>query len=185
MRCAACIRRSQSDEPRWSQLSKLYHPDMSKDPKAKEKFQAVSDAYAVLGDDRKRRAYDKSLASVPPPRYAPGMSSMDSDGPYYNPHPRRGATHAWEYSRRPGAGRHYTPPHPQHTHHHTAQPGRDPFTNPHVQRATGRKAPRLTTQGPSEADRVHHESGFWRVTQVVGIVLLVATIGGGFSANAN
>lgn len=39
-------------------------------------------------------------------------------------------------------------------------------------------------EGPSDADRVSGESGFWRTVQVIGVVLTVAAIGGGFSANA-
>ncbi|KAL7670704.1 hypothetical protein ACOME3_005632 [Neoechinorhynchus agilis] len=41
--------------------AKEFHPDLNKDnPKAKEIFQDVSNAYEVLKDDKKRRIYDKS-----------------------------------------------------------------------------------------------------------------------------
>ncbi len=43
-------------------LARKYHPDVSKEPNAKEKFQEVSEAYETLHDKEKRAAYD-SLGS--------------------------------------------------------------------------------------------------------------------------
>ncbi|MGO9133716.1 MAG: DnaJ C-terminal domain-containing protein [Methylovirgula sp.] len=40
-------------------LAKKYHPDQSTDPKAKEKFAEVSSAYEILGDEKKRGAFDR------------------------------------------------------------------------------------------------------------------------------
>ncbi|XP_060642708.2 dnaJ homolog subfamily A member 3, mitochondrial isoform X1 [Anolis sagrei] len=41
------------------QLAKKYHPDTNKeDPKAKEKFSQLAEAYEVLGDEVKRKQYD-------------------------------------------------------------------------------------------------------------------------------
>jgi len=40
-------------------LAKKYHPDQSKDPKAKERFAEVNDAYEVVGDADKRKQYDR------------------------------------------------------------------------------------------------------------------------------
>jgi DnaJ-class molecular chaperone len=40
-------------------LAKKYHPDQSTDPKAKEKFAEASGAYEIVGDDKKRGAFDR------------------------------------------------------------------------------------------------------------------------------
>jgi DnaJ-class molecular chaperone len=40
-------------------LAKRYHPDQSKEPKAKERFAEVGSAYEILGDDKKRKAFDR------------------------------------------------------------------------------------------------------------------------------
>ena len=40
-------------------LAKKYHPDQSKEPKAKERFAEIGQAYEILGDDKKRAAYDR------------------------------------------------------------------------------------------------------------------------------
>ncbi|KAM4834133.1 dnaJ homolog subfamily A member 3, mitochondrial-like [Thomomys bottae] len=43
----------------YDQLAKKYHPDTNKDdPKAKEKFSQLEEAYEVLGDEVKRKQYD-------------------------------------------------------------------------------------------------------------------------------
>src|SRR3954467_12228840 len=39
-------------------LARKYHPDVSKEANAKEKFQEVSEAYETLHDKEKRAAYD-------------------------------------------------------------------------------------------------------------------------------
>lgn len=40
-------------------LAKKYHPDQSKDPKAKERFAEVNDAYEIVGDADKRKQFDR------------------------------------------------------------------------------------------------------------------------------
>src|SRR5574344_1329265 len=39
-------------------LAKKYHPDVSKEPDAAEKFKEAQEAYAVLSDKKKRAQYD-------------------------------------------------------------------------------------------------------------------------------
>ena len=40
-------------------LAKKYHPDQSKEPKAKERFAEISSAYEIVGDEKKRGAFDR------------------------------------------------------------------------------------------------------------------------------
>lgn len=41
------------------ELAKKYHPDVSKEPNAEEKFKEIQEAYAVLSDKEKRSQYDQ------------------------------------------------------------------------------------------------------------------------------
>ncbi|THH16002.1 hypothetical protein EW146_g4569 [Bondarzewia mesenterica] len=170
-------------------LSKQFHPDVNKDPGARDRFHKFSEAYAVLSDDRQRRAYDRSLAAL-----AGGEDAAHPHQGFHNHHAsefrNRGATHAWEHARRArpnSSNPHYysstyASPHPS-THHPT-----DPFASPHVRRATGHphaKMPPRTGWKRTEADHAAHVSTFWRAMQVTGIVLFVAMLGGGLGANAS
>jgi len=40
-------------------LAKKYHPDQSKEPKAKDRFAEIGSAYEILGDEKKRAAFDR------------------------------------------------------------------------------------------------------------------------------
>jgi hypothetical protein len=140
-----------------------------------------------------RRAYDRSLIAEGPSRSAPtsAYSHTHAAGHWAHEHDsgpwrRPGATHAWQKHHAPGAGP-YWRGHPRSSPYTHPQAGpeyhRDPFSSPNVRRATGHNAPR-SSRTHSETDRLNHVSSFWRAVQMVGIVILVVTVGGGFSANA-
>ncbi|XP_055990971.1 dnaJ homolog subfamily A member 3, mitochondrial isoform X2 [Sorex fumeus] len=69
------------------QLAKKYHPDTNKDdPKAKEKFSQLAEAYEVLSDEVKRKQYDAyGSAGFDPGASSSGGQSYWRGGPTVDP----------------------------------------------------------------------------------------------------
>ncbi|CAH1161740.1 unnamed protein product [Phyllotreta striolata] len=73
-------------------LAKKYHPDVNKDdPEASKKFQEVSEAYEILGDDTKRKQYNTWGATAD--QMGAGMGG-GTGGKSYGP---QGFSQQWEY----------------------------------------------------------------------------------------
>ncbi len=66
-------------------LAKKFHPDQSKESRAKERFAEIGSAYEILGDEKKRAAYDRG--------------EIDAEGK-----PRAPQFEGFGFGRRPGAG---------------------------------------------------------------------------------
>ena len=66
----------------FQQKARKLHPDVNKAPDAEEKFKEVSEAYAVLSDESKRKRYDAMRSGAPFQGSAP--SSGGYPGGYYS-----------------------------------------------------------------------------------------------------
>ena len=63
----------------YRRLARKYHPDVSTEPDAEEKFKTVAEAYEVLGDEEKRAEYDELCRRA---QAHPGWSSNGFDDGY-------------------------------------------------------------------------------------------------------
>lgn len=62
-------------------LAKQYHPDVSKEENAEEKFKEIQEAYAVLSDETKRKQYDQfGHAAFDGAQGAGGFGGFDASG---------------------------------------------------------------------------------------------------------
>lgn len=68
---------SQEDIKRtYRKLARKYHPDVSKEPNAENKFKELGEAYEVLKDPEKRRKYDEFGQYWKEPERAPGAQQQ-------------------------------------------------------------------------------------------------------------
>ena len=64
----------------YRKLARKYHPDVSKEPNAKERFQEASEAYETLRDKEKRAAYDSLGSHRPGQDFRPPPDWFDRFG---------------------------------------------------------------------------------------------------------
>jgi DnaJ-class molecular chaperone len=89
-------------------LAKKYHPDQSKEPKAAERFAEANTAYEILGDEKKRAAFDRGeIDAEGKPRFQ-GFEGFDPGGPGFGRRTHAGGGPGFEHFEfnmggRPGA----------------------------------------------------------------------------------
>ncbi len=60
----------------YRRLAKKFHPDQSKEPRAKDKFAEVGSAYEIVGDEKKREAFDRGAIDAEGKPRHPGFEGF-------------------------------------------------------------------------------------------------------------
>ncbi len=69
----------------YRKLAKQFHPDQSREPKAKERFAEANGAYEILGDETKRQQFDRGeIDAEGKPRFAGGAPGGGAGGFDFN-----------------------------------------------------------------------------------------------------
>jgi DnaJ-class molecular chaperone len=90
----------------YRKLAKKFHPDQSKDPKAKDKFAEVSSAYEIIGDETKRGQFDRGeIDAEGKPKFQgfEGFGAGAGPGGFTRRSPGGGFEH-FEFRSGPGGG---------------------------------------------------------------------------------
>ncbi|KAK6904927.1 hypothetical protein I203_105746 [Kwoniella mangroviensis CBS 8507] len=187
----------QQIKARFYELSKQYHPDAKGGDTAK--FHEINDAYAVLGDDSKRRQYDTSLTpashqSHPSRTHQPyghghGHSSFSPRDPYLHraaqgPHRAWSNTNSTAYKtgQAPRTENYQpfgrkTPPNFQYTYEY------DFNYNPNARTARPGGKRKAGEDGEGDGEGAGG-GGVWKFLVTVGLIFTVISLGGGLTANS-
>jgi curved DNA-binding protein CbpA len=173
-----------------------YHPDVRAGNETK--FQAISEAYSILGNTDARQVYDNNLTSSSSSSYT-HSSSQSASNPYYYQDIETGATrraranYAWEHTRRTNPKYNRANPFASAYSDHQRQSAHEQFFN----RMQAQQAWRQSNLSPGARRRMMEEnekiareenlrntSGLLRTLQVVGIFTAVLWMSGTFRASA-
>ncbi|WVW81524.1 hypothetical protein I302_103519 [Kwoniella bestiolae CBS 10118] len=187
----------QQIKARFYELSKQYHPDAKGGDTAK--FHEINDAYAVLGDDSKRRQYDISLTPAShhshPSRshqygHGHGHSSFSPRDPYLHraaqgPHRAwsNANSTAWRSGQAPKTESYQpfgrkTPPNFQYTYEY------DFNYNPNARTAKSGNRRKGPDGEEGEGEGAGGGGGVWKFLVTVGLIFTVISLGGGLTANS-
>jgi DnaJ-class molecular chaperone len=64
----------------YRRLAKKYHPDQSKEPRAKDRFAEIGSAYEIVGDEKKRGAFDRGEIDAEGKPRSPGFEGFAGGG---------------------------------------------------------------------------------------------------------